>query len=171
MALGGIPLVLTDTAGLRETDEPVERIGVGRSHALIAAADVVVWLGEPVDAPAHPRLIGVHAKCDLDERSIAPLGALTASAVTGVGMTALLEQVRQMAAALLPAEDAIALNRRQATHLDEVSEALSRAAAGEDVVTVAEDLRVARHAFDRLTGRASIENVMDALFSRFCLGK
>jgi len=171
MALGGVPFILTDTAGLRDTEDVVERIGVGRSHALIASADMVIWLGEPADAPFHPRLIQLHAKCDLDERPDAPPGSLPVSAVTGFGVTTLLEQVRLSAAALLPAEDEIALNRRQAAHLKEICEALSRAACDEDVVTVAEELRVARGAFDRLTGRASIENVLDALFSRFCLGK
>lgn len=171
LALGGIPLVITDTAGLRESGDRVERLGVERSHALIAAADVLLWLGEPGDAPPHPRLVQVHAKCDLPERSGAPSGSLAISSVTGTGIASLLERVGQLAADFLPGEDAIALNRRQAAHLAEVHEALARAAASEDIVTLAEDLRVARTAFDRLTGRASIENVLDALFSRFCLGK
>jgi tRNA modification GTPase len=72
---------------------------------------------------------------------------------------------------VLPDEDAIALNRRQATHFDEAFQALSSAAAGPDPVLIAENLRAARNAFDRLTGRAGIEEVLDALFSRFCLGK
>ena len=50
-----MPILLTDTAGLRDTDEPVERIGVARSHALIERADILLWLGEPDDAPPHPR--------------------------------------------------------------------------------------------------------------------
>ena len=171
LALGGMPLLLTDTAGLRESDEPVERIGVARSRALIDAADVLLWLGEPNAPPPHPRLIKVHARCDLAERATAPADSLAISSVTGAGIALLLAQISQQAAALLPGEDAIALNRRQAAHLAEAQEAFVRAAAADDVVTVAEDLRLARSAFDRLTGRASIENVLDALFSRFCLGK
>jgi tRNA modification GTPase len=172
LALGGIPLVLTDTAGLRESSEPVERIGVKRSHGLIAASDILLWLGEPGDAPPHPRLVKVHAKCDLPGRADGPAGSLPVSAMTGSGLAQLLEQVRALASALLPTEDAIALNRRQAAHLTEAHDAMARAAtSGADIVTVAEDLRLARNAFDRLTGRASVENVLDALFSRFCLGK
>jgi tRNA modification GTPase len=72
---------------------------------------------------------------------------------------------------VLPAEDAIALNRRQAQHLTEAAEALSGAASADDLVLIAEDLRLARGAFDRLTGRAGLEDVLEALFSRFCLGK
>jgi tRNA modification GTPase len=83
----------------------------------------------------------------------------------------LLERVAEEAIFLLPGEDALALNRRQATHLEEAQEALVRAAGAGDIVAVAEDLRLARGAFDRLTGRAGVEDVLDALFSRFCLGK
>ena len=171
LALGGIPIVLTDTAGLRASDEPVEKIGVERSHALIAVADVLLWLGEPGDTPEHPRRVRVHAKCDLPERGAAPDGSLAVSALTGEGLAALLERVSEAAATLLPDEDALALNRRQATHLDEARQALSRAADSADIVTAAEELRLARSAFDRLTGRAGVEDVLDALFSRFCLGK
>ena len=71
----------------------------------------------------------------------------------------------------MPAEDAIALNRRQAGELETALVALQGAAMAADAVIVAEELRAARGAFDRLTGRAGIEDVLDALFSRFCLGK
>ena len=171
LAVGGIPLVLTDTAGLRDSEELVERIGVERSQALIEAADVLLWLGEPGDVPEHPRLVRVHSKCDVPGRSSAPSGSLAVSAVTGEGIAALLERVTELAATLLPVEDALALNRRQASHIEEAVAALCRASAASDIVTVAEELRLARGAFDRLTGRAGVEDVLDALFSRFCLGK
>ena len=72
---------------------------------------------------------------------------------------------------MLPGEDAIALNRRQAVHIAEAFAALTSAASTEDPALVAEHLRLARSAFDRLTGRAGVEDVLDALFGRFCLGK
>ena len=171
LSLGGIPVLLTDTAGLRKSDELVERIGVERSHALIAGADILLWLGQPAEAPGHARLVKLHGKNDLPERQAAPDGSLAISSMTGAGIAALLERVHELAATLFPAEDAIALNRRQALHLAEASEAMARAATSANVVTVAEDMRLARGAFDRLTGKASVENVLDALFSRFCLGK
>ncbi|MEO7365228.1 MAG: tRNA uridine-5-carboxymethylaminomethyl(34) synthesis GTPase MnmE [Sphingomicrobium sp.] len=171
LALGGIPVVLTDTAGLRTTDETVERIGVERSHALIEGADVLLWLGEPDEAPPHPRRLLVHAKSDLPERAATPGSSLPVSSLTGKGIALLLERVADIACTLLPCEDALALNRRQAAHLAESQEALSRAVGATDIVTVAEDLRFARGAFDRLTGRAGVEDVLDALFARFCLGK
>jgi tRNA modification GTPase len=72
---------------------------------------------------------------------------------------------------MLPAEDAVALNRRQGAHVAEAADALRAAASAGELVLVAEDIRLARSAFDRLTGRAGVEDVLDALFSRFCLGK
>lgn len=169
LSLEGTPILLTDTAGLRTTDDRVEAIGVARSEALVEAADVLLWLGDPGAAPAHPRLIRVHPKADLHPD--APEGSVAVSAVTGDGLAALLSETASLAKELLPAEGAIALNRRQATHIAEAQEALADAAAASDLVLVAESLRFARTAFDRLTGRAGVEDVLDALFGRFCLGK
>jgi tRNA modification GTPase len=171
LSLGGVPIVLTDTAGLRHALDQVEAIGVARSAALIEAADVVVWLGEGHAAPAHPRLIKVHSKADLPERAVAPEGSIPVSAVSGEGLTLLLEEMEAQARSVLPAEDALALNRRQARHICEAAGSLAAAAGATDLVLVAEELRQARSAFDRLTGRAGVEDVLDALFSRFCLGK
>jgi tRNA modification GTPase len=168
LALAGVPILLTDTAGLRETEDQVEAIGVERAQALVDVADVLVWLGDR-DAVAHPRLILVHPKADLG--GTVPGGSIAVSATTGEGLRTLLDRVGEEARTLLPAEDAIALNRRQAGHIEEAAEALSEAAAARDVVLAAESLRVARTAFDRLTGRAGMEDVLDALFARFCLGK
>jgi tRNA modification GTPase len=171
LALAGVPILLTDTAGLRATSDAVEAIGVARAEALVDQADVLVWLGEPERAPQHPRLVRVHAKVDLPGRASAPAGSMAVSSVTNAGLTALLERIGALALALLPAEDAIALNRRQAKHLGDAADALRRAASASDAVLLAEELRQARGAFDRLTGRAGVEDVLDALFSRFCLGK
>lgn len=169
LSLAGIPLLLTDTAGLRRTQDRVEAIGVKRAEALVQGSDILLWLGELDEAPLHPRLIKVHAKSDL--RGPAPEGSFAVSSVTGEGLNRLLERVEDQARSLLPAEDAIALNRRQAIHVAEAAEALAAAAELHDFVLVAENLRRARSAFDRLTGRAGVEDVLDALFSRFCLGK
>lgn len=169
LAIAGVPVLLTDTAGLRETRDQVEAIGVARASALVASADIVVWLGAPAEAPLHSRRLLVHPKADLG--GTAPPGSIAVSAVTGQGLGELLERIGALGRTLLPGEDAVALNRRQAGHLAEAAVALREAAAAEDAVLIAENLRSARAAFDRLTGRAGIEDVLDALFGRFCLGK
>jgi len=170
LALGGVPILLTDTAGLRDSVDHVEAIGIARSTSLIGAADVLIWMGDPHETPEHPRAIRVLAKADLPGRVLAE-GSLPVSSVTGDGIAELLRNVEALARALLPSEDAISLNRRQAEHLAEAADAVGHAAAASDSVLIAESLRVARGAFDRLTGRAGVEEVLDALFSRFCLGK
>jgi tRNA modification GTPase len=171
LSLAGSPVLLTDTAGLRETADPVEAIGVARTAALVEMADVLVWLGEPNEAPDHPRLIRVHAQADRPDRRDVPLGSVPVSSVTGEGLGPLLERVSDHAREVLPGEGAIALNRRQAALIGEAAASLEQAGTTEDLVILAEGLRHARSAFDRLTGRAGFEDVLDALFSRFCLGK
>jgi tRNA modification GTPase len=171
IAVDGIPVLLTDTAGLRDTDEVVERIGVERSKTLMESADVLVWLGEADQSPDHPRILLVHSRADLPERAAAPADSIAVSSLTGEGLATLLAQVGDVARALLPSDDAISLNRRQASEVSEARAALSAAGAASDFVLLAENLRAARSAFDRLTGRAGVEDVLDALFGRFCLGK
>ena len=171
MALSGVPILLTDTAGLRETADVVEAIGVARASALAQAADVLLWLGAPGEAPAHARLIKVHAKSDRPDPAAVPEGSLPVSAHTGAGLTPLLDRVAELARRVLPDEGAIALNRRQAGHVEEAADALHGAAEASELVLAAEEIRQARGAFDRLTGRAGVEDLLDALFGRFCLGK
>jgi tRNA modification GTPase len=171
LSLDGVPVLLTDTAGLRESDELVEQLGIARARSLVDAADIVLWLGEPNEAPDRPRVVAVHARADLPGRETAPGGTEPVSAFTGQGLAALLQRVSCLASSVLPGEDAIALNRRQARHIAEALDALSAVSASQDFVLAAENIRSARAAFDRLTGRAGVEDVLDALFGRFCLGK
>jgi len=170
LSLGGLPIRLTDTAGLRVADDRIEAIGVERAGRLIDAADVLVWLGDPSEAPRHPRAVKILPKADLASRAPGA-GGLPVSSITGEGMTELLAEIERLARSILPAEDALSLNRRQATHLHEAASALDGINACVDLVLAAEKVRVARVAFDQLTGRAGVEDVLDALFSRFCLGK
>jgi len=171
LALGGIPIRLTDTAGLRESGERIERIGVERARGLIELADILVWLGEPGEAPSHPRLIRVHARADLPGRRKVPEGSIAVSSVTGAGLSALEAAIRAEARDLLPVEGQVALNQRHADCLSTAKNALEDAQRAPDLVVVAEALRAARSAFDRLTGRAGVEDMLDSLFNRFCLGK
>ena len=169
LALSGLPFLFTDTAGLRHTDDHVEAMGVGRASAEVQRADILLWLGDPADAPDHPRLIRIHARADV--REPAPKGSLAVSALTGDGLADLIDTIVAMARPVLPAEDAIALNARQAGLVAEARDALDNAASLDDPVLQAEGLRRAREVFDRLTGQAGVEDLLDALFARFCLGK
>jgi tRNA modification GTPase len=169
LAIGGTPFVLVDTAGLRESGDVVESIGVGRAEAQVQRADILLWLGDTEDAPSHRRLIRLHARSDLPGRERARTGFLAVSSVSGDGLGVLVGKLTEEAGKLLPADGELALNRRQASEIADAARALF--GAGDDIVTVAEGLRVARAAFDRLSGRAGVEDMLDALFCRFCLGK
>ncbi len=170
LAIGGIPFVLVDTAGLRPSDDEVEQIGVRRAAAEAERADILLWLGEPADAPDHGRMIPVHARADLPERGAAPIGSIAVSSTLGTGLSHLVDRLMIEARAIIPAEGDLSLNRRQADCLAVAESALGDAASGQ-IEIVADALRRAREAFDRMTGRSGVEDMLDALFGRFCLGK
>ncbi|WP_114227498.1 MULTISPECIES: tRNA uridine-5-carboxymethylaminomethyl(34) synthesis GTPase MnmE [Sphingomonas] len=167
IAIDGVPLVLVDTAGLRETGDQVEAIGVERAHAQVAGAGIVLWLGAPDEAPDHSRVIKVHAQ--IDRRGSPPPSSFGVSALTGEGIATLLAAVRDQAASAFPPPDLTSLNRRQADLLAEALNALS--CVSHDIVIAAYQLRLAREALDRITGQSSTEEMLDSLFGRFCLGK
>jgi tRNA modification GTPase len=171
LALGGVPIRLTDTAGLRESGELVERIGVDRARKLAGLADVLLWLGEPGASPDHPHVIQIHPRADLPERRDPPVGTIAVSSVTGQGLRELTQVLVSEARSILPAEGELALNARQADCVAHARDALQEAGRSDDVLILADSLRQARAAFDRLTGRAGVEDLLDALFGRFCLGK
>jgi tRNA modification GTPase len=170
LAITGVPIVLVDTAGLRDSDDVVEAIGVDRAESQMKRADIILWLGEPSEVPAHPRAIAIHAQADRPGRRTGTADSLAVSAVTGLGLRELAERIVGEAKSLLPVDGELALNRRQAHELDLARSAL-RHVPSSDLVRIAEELRLARSAFDRLSGRAGVEDMLDALFGRFCLGK
>lgn len=166
IAIDGVPFVLVDTAGLRESDHVVESIGIDRARSEVERADLLLWLG--ADAPpAHPDLIRIAAKADLGGGG----AGLPVSALTGEGLAELARTLVERARSMLPKGDELALDRRQRDLLAEAQGALERASRLTDPVLVAEEFRCARQAIDRIAGRAGVEELLDALFGRFCLGK
>jgi tRNA modification GTPase len=172
VALDGIPFVFVDTAGLREEGaEAVEQIGIARAHDQLAAADLILWLGEEGAGPDHQSLIEIAARCDANDFVAKGEAAVTVSAQTGEGVDALIAALKHRAFTLLPPQDHVAVNARQA-HLISVAMGHVQAAAGrDDLLMLAEELRLARDALDALTGRAGTEEMLDALFGKFCIGK
>jgi tRNA modification GTPase len=166
----GIPFVLTDTAGLRESaGDTIEAIGIDRAGQAIAGADLVLWLGD--EAPPEERMLWLHARADLAGRADKPAGALLAvSAETGAGVEQLWELLVSHSATLIPGASDVALNQRQRAHCREALEALNDLGARDELV-VADALRRANVALARITGDVGIEAMLDALFSRFCIGK
>ena len=168
-AIGGAPFLLVDTAGLRDSKDTIEAIGVERAHASLATADLILWLGDPDDCTDRDRTILLHPKADIstgDARA-----DLAVSARTGEGIDNLVQLLIARTRALLPAEGEIAINARHRAALKDCLDWLREAEAVGDPLIVAEALRQARTALDRVTGRAGVEDMLDALFGRFCIGK
>jgi tRNA modification GTPase len=181
----GVPVVFVDTAGLRPSADPIEAEGIRRSEAAAAEADLVLWvvdasesvaLHEPV--PPTGALL-VFNKADLPAGRTPPDGwdACAVSCVTGEGLDALRDRIasRVLAGRALGDEAPLAVNARHADALRRASKSLELAitalAAGEPLDLAALDLRAAAGAVGEITGHTTTEDLLDLIFSRFCLGK
>ena len=186
--LGGYPVVLADTAGLRDSVDLVEEEGVRRARARAASADlklIVLDATHPGEAAAVRDMIDAQSiivanKIDLaDDRAAAWADALTAepalrcSAVTGEGIAALIARLgTAVADSLSPGGAAPLVTRaRHRQSLEACVAALDRFAAATLPELAAEDLRAAARALGRITGRVDVEDMLDALFREFCIGK
>ena len=170
VAIGGVPFSLVDMAGLREQGgDAIEAIGIDRAHGEIARADLVLWLGQEGEGP--PDAWEIAAQCDRADAPAKSNPRFRISAVTGEGLADLKRALVDHATNHLPAPGDLALNRRQRDLVAMACEALSGAEGQADPLILAEHLRQARLAFDALLGRTSTEDVLDALFGRFCIGK
>lgn len=171
VSLGGVAFLLSDSAGLRDTADTVESIGVARAETLLQGADIILWAGAPDALPdVDGRVIQLRTKADLCE-STGPLDGVAVSAVTGEGLGALVSALCAAAAEILPRPGDYALSRRQHDSLARAHDALMRSAEQADDVLLGEDLRQALAALDELTGRATTEAVLGEIFSGFCIGK
>ncbi len=170
VALAGIPFRLFDTAGLTDaTDDVIEAIGVERARAALTSADLVLWLGPEGEGPEGAWDIEAQADRADHDRKRHPRHRL--SAITGVGMDGLRGDLIALAQQAMPRPGEAALNARQHRLLDEAAQSLGSAGSLSDPLLVAESLRLARVAFDALLGRTTTEDMLDALFGRFCIGK
>ena len=169
-AIAGIPFTFVDTAGLRDgSDDAIEQIGIARARDALDLADLVLWLGPEGEGPAKAWEIETKADLDTDNRKSTP--EIRISAKTGQGLDELRHRLVSEAQNALPAAGQAALSERQHRLLNEAAESLAAIVPDEDLLLTGENLRRARAAFDRLIGRSSTEDMLDALFGRFCIGK
>jgi tRNA modification GTPase len=175
--LGGLPVIVSDTAGIREATSAVEMEGIRRSLAAARDADLVLWLSETGEANQPPEFsretsLVIRSKADLAPES--SLDGIAVSAVTGAGLDHLLVEITRCA------EQAVGNQSEPALTQVRHRESLQQAAAdiesflkgSPDAIELrAEDVRRAAHAIGRITGRVDVEDVLDLIFSRFCIGK
>jgi tRNA modification GTPase len=189
IAIDGIPMQLIDTAGLRESEDPVEREGVRRARQALERSDHVLWV---VDATAHEVAIDAHLaglagvartivrnKLDLlgeggYTRATEGGTEIGISAVTGDGLAQLRAHLRLIATTGTGGEGCFLTRRRHIDALERTLAALRHAGAMADaggLELVAEDLRDAHGALGEITGAFSSEDLLDRIFSSFCIGK
>ncbi|MEZ5536444.1 MAG: tRNA uridine-5-carboxymethylaminomethyl(34) synthesis GTPase MnmE [Thiolinea sp.] len=187
--LDGMPLHVVDTAGLRDSDDPVEKIGIERAWQEINKADLVLLLTDDSDADAAgvnagllaripaaiPRLT-VHNKIDLSGKPAGKQGEhVYISAKHGLGIDALRTELKSCMGYQGESEDTFIARRRHLQALETASEAVERAEhqlvvfnAGE---LMAEELRIAQDALGQITGRFTPDDLLGEIFSSFCIGK
>lgn len=170
-AIGGIPFLLVDTAGLRDSPDPVERIGVERARLSLATADMILWLGDPAEAPDPARTITVTPKADLLADAGVPDSDIAVSSRTGQGIDMLVKLLIDRTRTLLPPPGQVTINRRHHQLIAECCRHIEESSLADDPLIAAEGLRAARVSLDQITGRAGVEDMLDALFERFCIGK
>jgi tRNA modification GTPase len=171
-AIGGSPFLLIDTAGLRDSGaDEIEAVGIERARDSLAAADLILWLGEPEACPHPERSIVVESKGDLRSASPHPEADIRVSAETGEGMNELVALLIARSRAMLPHDGEVATNRRHRDILRLCLEHLRAARETHDLILASESLRQSRKELDRITGRAGVEDMLDGLFGRFCIGK
>ena len=173
MDLDGLPVTLLDTAGLRVTEDAVEKIGISRARERAEQADLRVFLIEgnttPDMTPCDGDII-VQAKADLLDD---PSGAV--SGATGQGVSALVQQITERLATKV-ANIGVATRVRHKISMERALTGLATADSlldlGPDHADlVAEELRSAVRALDALVGRVDVENILDEIFASFCIGK
>lgn len=171
-SLDGVPFTFVDTAGLRDEGAgEIERIGIARARAAAERADLILWLGPEGEGPEGRMLWEVSARSDDPDALRKSEAALHLSARTNEGMAELRDALIDFARKALPAPGDAALNQRQHECIGQVASALGQAQRESDPLLAAENLRLARIALDALVGRTGTEDMLDALFGRFCIGK
>ncbi|MGY3619770.1 tRNA uridine-5-carboxymethylaminomethyl(34) synthesis GTPase MnmE [Bradyrhizobium sp. USDA 10063] len=182
--LDGYPVTVIDTAGIRETDDPVEQEGVRRARARADEADLVLWLTDRMSTPipheGSASVWLVRNKIDLDVSTPELSGSGSASAIfrisarNGDGIPELIASLVDFAHDYFGSgEGGLITRTRQRKLLEETAGSLRRAidvvGTGEELA--AEELRAAAYSLGRLLGRVDVEDILDAIFREFCIGK
>ena len=177
--LRGYPVILVDTAGIREAHDPIEQEGVARASRRAESADLTLWLDDGGDSPApsvESPILLVRTKMDLKEADASPAGAeeLAISAKTGAGVDRLLDAIADLAEERMSSrEPALLTLERHRRGFQDARQALASALSPDaaEPELIAEDLRRAALAMDRIVGRIGVEDVLGEIFARLCVGK
>jgi tRNA modification GTPase len=172
--LRGYPVVLFDTAGLREASSAAEAEGVRRARRTAEDAELLLWLSDSAEPSEPPRDLPDRPVWTISTKADLALSAHRAdgriSVVTGEGLSELTEKLAKAASESLGGGNALVTRQRQKEAILQAISALDSASGQPDEVT-ADLLRAASDAIGRLSGRVDVEDVLDRLFREFCIGK
>ena len=176
--IDGVAVILVDTAGLRESADEVEKLGIARTQSEIARADVVLAVHDagadasPQPAGAPVERIDVYNKVDLRPGFVAPRGAIAVSAKTGYGIADLRQAIVRAAGWSSTGESVFLARERHLRALGAAKEHLARAATEKGRWELfAEELRLAQDALSAITGEFTTDDLLGEIFGRFCIGK
>ena len=171
VVLGGVPVTLVDTAGLRDTIDPIEAEGVRRARSRAASADLVITVieaGQPFDASRGGLIVA--NKSDLAPEQRAEV--LPVSALTGDGLPELRTRLSAEATALTQSSGPPPLTRaRHRTALLAAARWLMDAEDAVEPELRGEAMRLALRALGTITGQVGVEEILDSIFRQFCIGK
>lgn len=178
--IGGYLVHVMDTAGIRETEDVIEREGVRRAFRSIEQADLVLLLGlerggVDCDIPRGKRVLAIHSKSDLLDAAAARDGnRLYLSAKTGEGFDSLTKRIQDEIESGIPSTGGLGpARKRQADFLRETVANIGYCLERVDLALElkAEYLRLAAHSLGKVTGRVDVEDLLDVIFAEFCIGK
>lgn len=181
ISLDGLPVRLTDTAGLRESDDPIEVLGMKRAAEALEKADCVLWVVDDADEKATPpkehqaKSVVVRNKCDLTRKAPGAIGDVVfrTSAMTGAGLNELCEHLKKVAG-FRTGVDAFAGRPRHIASLKRARTALVSAAdelSAREGELVAENLRAAHECLGEIVGATTSDDLLGEIFATFCIGK
>ena len=187
LELRGLPVTLIDTAGLRDTDDPIEQEGVARARRRAEEADLVLWLDDRdptarsnelewslLGRPSGTEMPVIEVRTKADIGSDTTMGGVAISARTGEGLPRLLDMITAAAEeGLAGADQALVVSARHRAAFEDALAHLQRAIEYGKLAPefFAEDLRLAARALERIAGRIDVEEVLGEIFGRLCIGK
>lgn len=180
--INGLPIVLMDSAGVRQTDDVIESMGIEKIYAMLEDVDLVLYLSDSeFDEPPYEKILALppdrwlHVRTKFDLVDMKNTNDLCVSGLTGDGLTRLEEEVVLRLSSAMDGQSVYLINQRQEDLIVEVIDALTKAKQdyeegfGEEILS--SFLNAARRHLGELTGDTSVEDILDRMFCNFCLGK
>lgn len=176
--INGYPVIVADTAGLRDTDEEIEAEGVRRAKARAEEADLVLWLSDALKGKNNTetekidseKIFRIMNKADQTEPQND--GNIWISAKTGQGIDVLLDRIGRFVEEKMALREEPSLTRlRHRKALEECLQCLNSSLKAPEIELMTEDLRMAMRSLGKITGQVQVEELLDVIFKDFCIGK